>query len=244
VSPLLFLHGVGGGHAAWDRQLPYFAARGYRAQAWDQPGYGGAAPVVPYDLEQVATALKQRIGSEAAILIGHSMGGFVAQETYARFPDCVRALVLCFTSAAFGGGGSEFARQFIAARIAPLDQGKTMAEIAARLMPAMRGSRSDPQGLELAERVMAAVPAATYRKAVHLLTTFDRREWLASIRVPTLLLAGSDDRVAPAAVMERMALKIPDAEYILLEGCGHLGPMDQPDPFNAALASFLERHKL
>jgi pimeloyl-ACP methyl ester carboxylesterase len=111
-------------------------------------------------------------------------------------------------------------------------------------MPAMRGSRSDPQGLELAERVMAAVPAATYRKAVQLLTTFDRRELLASIRVPTLLLAGSDDRVAPAAVMERMALKIPDAEYVLLEGCGHLGPMDQPDPFNAALASFLERHKL
>jgi pimeloyl-ACP methyl ester carboxylesterase len=244
VSPLLFLHGVGGGHAAWDRQLPYFVARGYRAQAWDQPGYGGTAPVAPYDLEQVASALKQRIGGEPAILVGHSMGGFVAQETYARFPDCVRALVLCFTSAAFGGGGSEFARQFIAARIAPLDEGKTMAEIAARLMPAMRGSRSDPQGLELAERVMAAVPAATYRKAVQLLTTFDRRELLASIRVPTLLLAGSDDRVAPAAVMERMALKIPDAEYILLEGCGHLGPMDQPEPFNAALASFLERHKL
>jgi pimeloyl-ACP methyl ester carboxylesterase len=244
VSPLLFLHGVGGGHGAWDRQLPYFAARGYRAQAWDQPGYGGTAPAAPYDLEQVASALKQRIGGEPAILVGHSMGGFVAQETYARFPDCVRALVLCFTSAAFGGGGSEFARQFIAARIAPLDEGKTMTQIAARLMPAMRGSRSDPQGLELAERVMAAVPAATYRKAVQLLTTFDRRELLASIRVPTLLLAGSDDRVAPAAVMERMALKIPDAEYVLLEGCGHLGPMDQPEPFNAALASFLDRHKL
>lgn len=244
MSPLLFLHGVGGGSAAWARQLPYFAAQGRHAQAWDQPGYGGTAPVEPYDLERVAAALRQRIGSEPAILVGHSMGGFVAQETYARFPECVRALVLCFTSAAFGGGGSEFARQFVAARIAPLDEGKTMAEIAARLMPAMRGSRSDPQGLELAERIMAAVPPQTYRKAVQLLTTFDRREQLAAIRVPTLLLAGSDDSVAPAAVMERMALKIPDAEYVLLEGCGHLGPMDQPDPFNAALASFLERHKL
>lgn len=244
MSPLLFLHGVGGGSAAWVRQLPYFAARGYRAQAWDQPGYGGTAPVKPYDLEQVAAALKRRIAGEPAILVGHSMGGFVAQETCARFPECVRALVLCFTSAAFGGGGNEFARQFIAARIAPLDEGKTMSEIAARLMPAMRGSRSDPQGLELAERAMAAVPPETYRKAVQLLTTFDRREELARIRVPTLLLAGSDDRVAPAAVMERMARKVPGAEYVLLEGCGHLGPMDQPDPFNAALASFLERHKL
>jgi pimeloyl-ACP methyl ester carboxylesterase len=244
VSTLLFLHGVGGGRATWDRQLPYFTARGYRALAWDQPGYGGAAPVDPYDLEQVATALKRRIGDEPAILVGHSMGGFVAQEAYARFPECVRALVLCFTSAAFGGTGGDFARQFIAARIAPLDDGRTMAEIAARLMPSMRGSRSNAQGLAHAEGVMAAVPPETYRKAVRLLTTFDRRAQLPEIRVPTLLVAGGDDRVAPAEVMQRMARKIPGAEYVLLDGCGHLGPMDQPDPFNEALAQFLERHML
>lgn len=244
MSTLLFLHGVGGGHAAWDRQLPYFTASGYRALAWDQPGYGGTEPVAPYDLERVAAALRRRIGDEPAILVGHSMGGFIAQEAYARFPESVRALVLCFTSAAFGGSGSDYARQFIAARIAPLDEGSTMAEIAARLMPAMRGSRSDPAGLALAERVMATVPPQTYRKAVRLLTTFDRREQLAHLRVPTLLIAGGDDRVAPAAAMERMAQKIPGAEFVLLEGCGHLGPMDQPDAFNEALAQFLERHKL
>lgn len=244
MSPLLFLHGVGGAAAAWGRQLPYFAARGYRARAWNQPGYGGTLPVEPYDLEQIAAALAREIGDDPAVLVGHSMGGFVAQEAYARFPERIRALVLCFTSASFGGSGSDFARQFIAARIGPLDEGKTMAEVAARIIPAMRGPRSDPQGLALAERLMAAVPPDTYRKAVKLLTTFDQRERLASIRVPTLVLAGSDDRVAPASVMERIAQKIPGAEYVLLQDCGHLGPMDQPDRFNEALAGFLERHKL
>jgi pimeloyl-ACP methyl ester carboxylesterase len=244
VSTLLFLHGVGGGHAAWDRQIPYFTARGHRALAWDQPGYDGAPLVDPYDLEQVAAALKRQIGNEPVVLVGHSMGGFVAQEAYARFPELVRGLALCFTSAAFGGAGSDFARQFVAARVAPLEQGKSMAEIAARLMPSMRGSRSDPAGLALAERIMAGIPPETYRKAVHLLTTFDRRSELPAIRVPTLLIAGSDDRVAPAAVMERMAQKVPDARYVLLEGCGHLGPMDQPDLFNETLAGFLERHQL
>jgi len=244
VSTLLFLHGVGGGRAAWDRQIPYFTARGHRALAWDQPGYGGAPLVEPYDLDQVAAALKRQIGNEPVVLVGHSMGGFVAQEAYARFPALIGGLALCFTSAAFGGAGSDFARQFVAARVAPLEQGKSMAEIAARLMPSMRGSRSDPAGLALAERIMAGIPPETYRKAVHLLTTFDRRAELAAIRVPTLLIAGSDDRVAPAAVMERMAQKVPDAEYVLLEGCGHLGPMDQPDLFNETLAGFLERHQL
>jgi pimeloyl-ACP methyl ester carboxylesterase len=244
VTPLFFLHGVGGGHAVWDRQLPYFKSLGYDAHAWDQPGYGGTPAVEPYDLERVAAALERRLPAESVVLIGHSMGGFVAQEAYARFPDRIRALALCFTSAAFGGSGSEFARQFIAARIGPLDQGSTMAEIAAKVIPAMRGARSRDDGVTLAQRVMSAVPPDTYRKAVRLLTTFDQRARLPAIRVPTLVLAGSDDRVAPAAVMERMAQKIPRAEFVRLEGCGHLGPMDQPDSFNEALAAFLQRHQL
>ena len=119
-----------------------------------------------------------------------------------------------------------------------------MAEIAARVIPGMRGTRSRDDGVALAQRVMAEVPPDTYRKAVRLLTTFDQRARLPGIRVPTLVLAGSDDRVAPAAVMERMAQKIPGAEFVQLEGCGHLGPMDQPDSFNEALAAFLQRHQL
>ena len=241
MSPLLFLHGVGGGHHAWERQLPYFAGLGYPSHAWDQPGYGHSPTVEPYDLEQVCAALKRLIvslGDSPVVLVGHSMGGLIAQEAYVRHPELIKALALCFTSPAFAGDDSEFARQFIAARIGPLDQGKTMAEIAARLIPTM-GSNS-----KLAEQIMAGVPPETYRKAVRLLTTFDRRKELPAIKVPTLLIAGSDDRTAPAAVMQRMAQKIPGAEYAMLEGCGHLGPMDQPEAFNAALLSFLQRHEL
>ena len=245
-SHLVFLHGLGGGHHAWDRQLPYFSARGYPSHAWDQPGYGHSETVEPYDLEQVALSLKRLIeslGGEPVVLVGHSMGGLIAQEAYARFPQLVKALALCFTSAAFVGD-SEFAHKFVAARIGPLDEGKSMADIAVSLMPAMRGSKSDPEGLALAERIMSGIPPGTYRKAVHLLTTFDRREQLPGIAVPALLIAGSDDKTAPASIMKRMAEKIPGAEYVLLEGCGHLGQLDQPDAFNAALEAFLVRREL
>ena len=246
MTHLLFLHGVGGGHHAWDRQLPYFSALGYAAHAWDQPGYGHSALVEPYDLEQVALSLKRLVdslGDEPVVLVGHSMGGLIAQEAYARFPEIVKGLVLAFTSAAFVGG-SDFARNFVQERIGPLDEGKSMAEIAERVMPQMGGSQSDRQGLELAKRIMSHSAPETYRKAVHLLTTFDRRADLPKIAVPTLLVAGSEDRTAPPGIMKRMSEKIPRSEYVLLEGCGHLGPMDQPDEFNAALAGFLARHKL
>lgn len=241
MTPLLFLHGVGGGHHAWELQLPYFGGLGYPSHAWDQPGYGHSQSVEPYDLEQVTAALARLIeslGNEPVVLVGHSMGGLIAQEAYVRYPQLIKALALCFTSPAFAGGNSEFTQQFIAARIDPLDRGKTMAQIAAKLIPAM-GSNS-----KLAEQIMGGVPPETYRKAVHLLTSFDRRKELASIQVPTLLIAGSEDKTAPPAVMEKMAQKIHGAEYVLLQGCGHLGPMDQPDAFNDALLFFLQNHGL
>jgi 3-oxoadipate enol-lactonase len=247
VTPLLFLHGVGGGHHAWERQLPYFGGLGYPSHAWDQPGYGHSPIVEPYDLEHVSAALAlliESLGGEPVVLVGHSMGGLIAQETYVRYPQYIKAMALCFTSPAFAGGNSEFTKQFIAARIGPLDQGKTMADIAKALMPTMRGAVSDPAGLALAEQIMSGIPPDTYRKAVQLLTTFDRRKELPGIQVPTLLIAGSDDKTAPPAMMEKMAGKIPGAEYVLLDGCGHLGPMDQPDAFNDALHFFLKNHGL
>jgi len=242
MTQLVFLHGVGGGHHAWDAQLPWFAERGYPSHAWDQPGYGHTPIVEPYDLEQVSASLARLIrslgGAEPIVLVGHSMGGFVAQETYARHPAGIAGLALCFTSPAFGGRDSGFAQQFVAQRIAPLDAGKTMADIAAQLIPTM-GSNS-----KHAERIMAGVPPATYRKAVALLTTFDRRKELAAIAVPTLVISGEKDQVAPPATMEKMAQKIPGAEYVMIPGCGHLGPMDRPGEFNAALLAFLGKNKL
>ena len=64
MTPLLFLHGVGGGHHAWERQLPFFAGRGYASHAWDQPGYGHSPTVEPYDLEQVCASLRRLIEAE------------------------------------------------------------------------------------------------------------------------------------------------------------------------------------
>ena len=240
MRPLVFLHGVGGGKAVWDRQLEHFRALGYPCLAWDQSGYGQSPMVEPYDFEHIAAALREVVGGEPAVIVGHSMGGLLAQEFYARYPEKVAALALCFTSAAFAAG-TDFARAFVDARIKPLDAGKTMREIAQDVMPAQRGRVSDAAGLALAERTMAAIAPSTYRKAVQLVTTFDRRADLEKIAVPALLVAGSDDLTAPAPMMGHMAQKIPGAEFVVLRGCGHLGPMDQPGEFNKVLEGFLRR---
>src|SRR3979490_1126705 len=74
VSPLVFLHGVGGRKAAWDRQVEHFGALGYRCIAWDQPGYGQSPIVEPYTFERLAAALNDQ-GGEKAVIRGTSLGG-------------------------------------------------------------------------------------------------------------------------------------------------------------------------
>jgi 3-oxoadipate enol-lactonase len=86
---------------------------------------------------------------------------------------------------------------------------------------------------------MAAVPASTYRAAVRCLVGFDERANLAHIRVPVLCLAAEHDRNAPAAMMARMAGKIPGARYVCLPGLGHLLNLEGPGAFDAAVLDFI-----
>ena len=90
---VLMLHGIGGGHLAFAPQVETLATAGYRAVAWDMPGYGHSAPIEPYTFKGLAQSCIQLIEAlkcEQVILLGHSMGGMVAQEVVARRPDLVK----------------------------------------------------------------------------------------------------------------------------------------------------------
>jgi pimeloyl-ACP methyl ester carboxylesterase len=242
---LVMLHGVGGGKEAWTAQLDASAAAGYRAVAWDAPGYGASPSVEPYDVVGLARALERLIDSLAArrcVLLGHSMGGMVAQEAVAAFPAKIAGLILSGTSPAFGKADGAWQREFLDKRLGPLDAGRTMADLAPALVAGMVGPDAEPAGVRLATEVMARVSADTYRSALHAIVRFDRRDALGAIRVPTLLIAGSNDANAPPAVMEKMAARIPGAEYRVLAGCGHLANLERPGAFNDIVLAWLARH--
>ncbi len=244
---VVLLHGIGGGHRAFAPQVETLAGAGYRAVAWDMPGYGRSAPIEPYTFKGLAQRLLDLIDAlrcDNVTLVGHSMGGMVAQELVARRPDRVNRLVLCGTSAAFarrndGTPVEAWAQRFIAQRTALLDAGQGMDEFAQRLIPQMVGPGSLPEGVRLAEFCLANVPSATYRRALDALVTFDRQRELAQIRVPTLLIGGEFDRVAAPSVMRQMAAAIPFARYAELPGIGHLMNLEAPDEFDALLLDFL-----
>jgi 3-oxoadipate enol-lactonase len=240
---ILFIHGIGGAGRAWAGQLASFSAAGLVPLALDLPGYGGRPAVAAMDFEVLAQDVEAFIARRRVhrpVLVGHSMGGMVAQTMLRRRPDGYAAAVLACTSPAFGNADGEFQRKFAADRLGPLDAGKTMAELAPRMVERMMGPRPDPAGRALAIDIMSAVPADTYRAAVRCLVAFDQRANLARIGIPVLCIAGAVDPNAPPPVVERMAGKIAGARYVCLPDVGHLPNLEAPAAFNAALLRFLE----
>jgi pimeloyl-ACP methyl ester carboxylesterase len=239
---VLMLHGIGGGHLAFAPQVETLATAGYRAVAWDMPGYGHSAPIEPYTFKGLAQScihLIETLKCKDVVLLGHSMGGMVAQEVVARRPELVSRLVLCGTSPDFGDPDGEWQREFIAQRTAPLDAGQSMEQLAQTLVPQMIGPGSLPEGVRLATHCMGQVPAATWRRALECIVTFDRRSNLDNIHVPTLLVAGEHDRHAPPAVMKKMAERIANSTFIEMKGIGHLQNLEAPEDFDGMLLNFL-----
>ena len=240
---VLFLHGIGGGRAIWAGSVQAVAQAGFKAAAVDLPGYGDSIGAGPATLQNMARQVAAFIDAQAAprtVLVGHSMGGMVAQELVALRSVAVHALVLACTSAAFGKPGGDWQQAFVADRLAPLDGGLGMAGVAARLVPGMVSPNAPPEAAVFAQGVMARVPEATYREALQSIVAFDRREALAAIGVPTLLIAGEHDRTAPPAVMQRMAERIPGSRFAVLRDAGHIANVEQPRAFDAAMLAFIE----
>jgi 3-oxoadipate enol-lactonase len=241
-QPLVFLHGIGGAARAWRGQLNAFGDR-YLAIAWDMPGYGGSASLPAVSISALADALRDfllQVGATKPILVGHSIGGMIVQQLLSKSPDLARAIVLAQTSPAFGKPDGDWQKTFIDARLGPLDRGETLASLAPSLVGELVGDDPDIGGMALARDCMAAVPEKTYRATMLALMGFDLRHALKDIAMPTLVLSGSKDNNAPAPMMAKMASYIPSAEYIEIEGAGHLVNLERPKAFNAALDQFLK----
>ena len=241
---VVFIHGIGGSARVWAGQMEGFAAAGFTPVALDLPGYGGRPPVAAMDFDGLAAdvevAIDQR-GLERPVLLGHSLGGMIAQTALRRRPEGYRAAILCCTSPAFGSADGAFQTKFVADRLGPLDAGLTMADLAPKMVDRMIGPVADQRGRAHAIEVMSAVPSDTYKSAVRCLVGFDERANLAKIAIPVLCLAGEKDPNAPPSGVERMAGKIAGSRYVCLPGVGHLPNLEAAGAFDTAILNFLRQ---
>ena len=145
-TPLVFLHGIGGAARAWRGQIEAFSDR-YRAIAWDMPGYGGSAPLASVSIATLADALQDflRADRRREACPGRPLDRRHdrAAMADANIRASAAAVVLAQTSPAFGKAEGDWQKQFIEARLGPLDRGETMKSLAPTLVKELVGDDPD-----------------------------------------------------------------------------------------------------
>jgi 3-oxoadipate enol-lactonase len=240
--PVLFVHGF-----PLDRTLWRPVARtltGWRRIAPDLRGFGmSEAPETGYTMAEYAddlAALLDVVGAEQVVVCGLSMGGYIAFELYRRHPDRVRALVLANTRAGGDSADGRAGRDAMIARI----RRDGPAFLADAMLPRLLAPASLQTEPEVVRRVRAMVSAQRADGLVGALTAMrdraDSSALLPTISVPTLVIAGSDDQLIPAAEARVMAEAIPNAHFATIPGAGHLAPIEQAVNTARVIREFLE----
>lgn len=240
-TPLVMLHGMGSTASIWLPQLEYFG-RDRLTVAWTMPGYGNSPAPTPLTWPGLADSLRDMLdalGIGQAHVLGHSIGGMVAQEFYHRHPERVRSLVLSATSAAFGSRDPAWKDAFLNQRIDAMKPYTDFSQAAPTLLDGFINPGTSPQLRALASLSAARVQKEAYLNAMRLLVTFDRSEEFSRISVPILLLAGEHDTQAPPKGMKRLAQTNAYARYEELPGLCHMANIEAPDLFNQTVETFL-----
>ncbi|AKQ70395.1 Menaquinone biosynthesis related protein, putative DHNA-CoA thioesterase [Myxococcus hansupus] len=243
--PIVFSHGLLWSSRLFDPQVEALSGR-YRCIAYDHRGQGQSAvpPVRVIDMETVyldAVALIEQLGVGPCHFVGLSMGGFVGMRIAARRPDLLRSLVLMETSADPEPllNVPRYTLLNLTARLAGL---RPVADPVMRIMFG-RGFLNDPnRGEERArwrERLLGnrrdiwrAVNGVIERRGV--------ANEVPHIRVPTLIVVGSEDTATVPAKAERLNRLIPGSRLVKLPRGGHSSTVEEPSLVNATLGTFLD----
>lgn len=242
--PLLLLHSLAAHLHWWDWVAPRWAAR-HRVMALDFRGHGASGHVVPpaYGFEDHARdvgGVLAALGLGSAVLVGHSMGGYVGAVTAARRPELVDALVIADM---LSGWTPELAatarRQATRAPLAFATEDEAVARFRLQppethATPAMlrhlgeRGVREDAGRWRLA-----------FDQGVFGHPPVDPWPLLPGIRCPTLVIHGEASRVMDRPAAERVAAAVPGAGVLTLPGAFHHLVLDAPEAFAAAVDGWL-----
>jgi 3-oxoadipate enol-lactonase len=217
---------LGATHTMWERQVPALTQH-FRVVRYDTRGHG-LSPVVPgpctiQDLADDVVALLDRLDVERAHVVGLSLGGMTAIALAAGNPERVDALALLCTSAHLRAEGTGAVADTVVSRW---------------YTDAFR--HAHPDRVARAVATIASIPPEGYAACCEAIAAMDLRDDLASIKAPTLALAGADDPATPPEHLQRIADAVPDARLVVVADAAHLANDEQPDIVNAALLDHLQ----
>ncbi|GAC1342253.1 MAG: alpha/beta fold hydrolase [Candidatus Dormibacteria bacterium] len=240
---LLLLHAFPLDASQWDHQVAAWSDR-YRCLRPDMYGCGRSALPGPpgVSLEAYAGELLSVLDSRGVdrfSCVGLSMGGYVTLALLALAPERIRAVVLADTGAAADTAGRRRERLGIAERV--MTEGIEFLVAGSPDTALGPRSRAEAHIVDpLRGRVRGWSPAAIAAVERALAERPDRTALLDGLTVPTLIVGGSEDRLAPPASLDALAARIPAAQRHSFEGVGHLSNLEAPHDFTRVVGAFLD----
>jgi len=231
---LVLVHGAGGSKLHWPALLRHKMA-GADVIALDLPGHGRSGGRVRHSIADYSAFLLDFAAALALppfVLVGHSMGGAIAQETALRAPERLSGLILVGTGASLPVNPSLL-------RGLQENYEGTVRKIAKWA----HGRTTSPKMMEQYIQAMLAVPAQTVYDDFLACDQWSRVEEIDRIDLPTLVLCGSEDRMTPLPQSEYLAEKIPRARLVVIDRGGHMVALEQPERLVAEIAAFLHREE-
>ncbi len=240
--PLIFLHGFPFDKSMWKGQLDALKSSN-RAIAYDIRGFGKSTnenTALTIDLfSEDLLLFMDKLNIEKAILCGLSMGGYIALDAIKRFPERFEALILCDTQCIADNAEVKENRYKTIEQI-KLDGATEFNE---KFIKSIFHPDSLNNKTELVERLKNTVFANSREIIIAGLTALAERSEtcssLDSIRIPTLIICGKEDKVTPLVQSEFMQEHIEGASLKILDNAGHVSNLEQPDEFNKYVAGFL-----
>jgi 3-oxoadipate enol-lactonase len=248
-EPLVLIAGYGSNSKSWFCQTPILS-REYRVIIFDNRGAGRSdKPDYPYTMEMMAddvAGLLNAIGVKNAHILGISMGGAIAQEFAIRYPEKTLSLILGCTSC--GGTHSKATDPTVRATLLSMGQ-LTPEESAKVLLPIVYTeefivSHKDIIAEQMKERFEYPTPAHGYANQAQAVMGHDTYDRLPQIKAPTLVIAGSADKLGHVENAEMMSSRIPNAELVILEKMGHGFCVEAAEKTNSIILDFLKRYWL
>jgi pimeloyl-ACP methyl ester carboxylesterase len=237
--PVLLLHGFPFSRQMWRPQASL--ARTVRLITCDLRGFGESegTPSLMDEFAEDVHALVTHLGLSAFVLGGFSMGGYVLFRYMARYAEGVRALLLLDTRADADSPEGRQRRYDAIARIEREGPAGYLDDFV-KLVVSPKTLQSRPNLIRDLRDPMTKVRPATLTGALRAMAERpDSRPLLSGIRLPTLIVVGEDDKATPPESARQMHAAIPGSRFVLIPEAGHVSNLEQPEPFNAALASFL-----
>lgn len=231
--PVVLLHGAGGSHLSWPPQIRRLS--GQRMFTPDLPGHGksnglGRQEIIGYSKSVVEFMKALRLGP--AVVVGFSMGSAVALSLALQYRKRVLGLAL------IGGG----AKMRVAESTLELASNPSMfLPTVEAVVENSYSPNVDPRVKELAVQQMAETRPAVLYSDFLACDAFDAMDHVSKIRVPTLLITGSADRMTPPNRAEYLRDQIEGAQLHLVEGAGHMVMIERPDEVAGLLSEFLDR---